>query len=125
MLRPSEGLRDPRRAVARNVHLRGVGNRIRQCFEDLLTSQVLTEFENAHDDCPFAEDLIWKGPRDRLRHEFEAELVQEGYQSGLLRELLCQADDPDATVLPDWIEHGFPIGINREIECAGIFPRTR
>lgn len=53
------GLRDPRRAVARNAQLQTVGGRIRSCFEDLLEEEVLRKFENANDEIPFAEELIW------------------------------------------------------------------
>lgn len=115
------GLRDPRRAVARNAQLQTVGGRIRSCFEDLLEEEVLHKFENANDEIPFAEELIWEAQR-RLALEFQAELLQNGYQSGLLRSMLEQAHDPDAKTLPTWLEDGF--GINREIEYTGIFPQT-
>ena len=86
-------VKDPEKAVARNAHLRRAGNRIRQCFEDLLTQQVLTEFENVHEESPFADDLGWAA-RERFRHEFETELIQKGCQYGLLREVLSQAQKP-------------------------------
>ena len=117
------GLRDPRRAVARCKELQQVGRQIRQLLDQSLTDDILTCFENSVDECPFPEWLIWKARYSLTRH-FEAEAKDEGYQSDLLRQLLTQAKDPDATVLPAWIEDGFPIGINQQITYTGVFPRS-
>ena len=117
------GLRDPRRAVARCKELQQVGRQIRQLLDQSLTDDILTCFENSVDECPFPEGLIWKARYSLTRH-FEAEAKDEGYQSDLLRQLLTQAKDPDATVLPAWIEDGFPIGINQQITYTGVFPRS-
>jgi hypothetical protein len=38
--------------------------------------------------------------------------------------LLEAAGDPDAFVLRDWLVNGAPLGIDREIEYTGIFPRN-
>ena len=50
--------------------------------------------------------------------------MEEGYQIGLLEALLLSANDPDARVLPSWLKVGVPIGIARDTEYTGIFPRT-
>ena len=39
----------------------------------------------------------------------------------LFRALASEAHDPD-THVPDWLEHGAPLGISSPIQRAGIFP---
>ena len=51
------GLRDPRRAVARNPKLRSTGMTIRACLDELLNDEVLTEFENVQSTSPFSTEL--------------------------------------------------------------------
>lgn len=117
------GLRDPRRAVARNPQLRATGATIRACLEGLLKDEVLTEFENVKDESPFPDELVIAA-REALATAFNAEVCEEGYQIGLLEAMLHRANDPDATVLPSWLREGFPIGIARDIDYTGIFART-
>lgn len=105
------------------THLRKVGDRIRACLEDFLTKGVLDEFDNAKDACPFNVGLI-EAARFRLVQEFRAELVSEGYQRGLLKAMLTQANDPDTDVLPTWLVEGCPIGICEDTPYTGVFPQT-
>ena len=47
------------------------------------------------------------------------------YDFRLWRILLSAAQDPDAEVLPRWLEHGCPTGIDESvIDPTGIFPPT-
>ena len=117
------GLRDPRRAVARNKQLQRVGQRIRQCLDRYLSGGVIKAFEETKDACPFSDELVLAARRS-LATEFCAELEVDGYQSWLLGSMLTQANDPDAATLPGWLRDGFPIGISEEITYTGIFPQT-
>ena len=109
--------------MARNANLRTTGDTIRACLDELLNDEVLTEFGNVQDASPFSDELI-SAARRSLATAFNAEILEEGYQVGLLEALLLSANDPDASVLPSWLREGFPIGIARDIEYTGIFPRT-
>ena len=44
--------------------------------------------------------------------------IIRGLWSGLRR----AAEDWDSEILDDWINHGVPMGVNSEIQTAGIFP---
>ena len=116
------GLRDPRKAVAKSQGLQRVGAKIRSALDLCLTSAVIESFET-HLTVP---DGLVSQARQLLHEEFEVDEVSnpEGYRTALLRSMLGLAEDPDAGVVPAWLEDGVPLGISLPIQNTGIFPAT-
>ena len=117
------GLRDPRRAVARSASLRKVGDNIRVALDACLDGCALDSFEKSTTTCPFSEAVIAKA-RARLSAVFRAPLRERGFQDQLLQQLMTEAHDPDAHVVPKWMNEGFPLGISRPIIHTNVFPST-
>ena len=71
------------------------------------------------------EELIERA-RTVLHDEFKVNDVSnpEGHRTALLRCMLEQACDLDAKVVPDWLDHGVPLGVSAPIVNTGIFPAT-
>ena len=115
------GLRDPRRAVARSCTLRQTGAKIRNVINEFLSDELIASFDNANGVCPFSSELLMAA-RQKLARVFGAEPNAEGYQTNLFKQILFEADDPDRNTIPDWLEFGFPLGINEQIVNNGIFP---
>ena len=62
--------------------------------------------------------------RRKLAHAFSTEPETTGYQTSIFKQILSEAGDPDCNAIPDWLEFGFPLGINDQIVNNGIFPET-
>lgn len=116
------GLRDPRRAVAKSRGLQGVGAKIRTALDQCIDTSAILSFEKQ---LVLPEELIERA-RTVLHDEFKVHDVSnpEGYRTALLRCMLEQACDLDAKVVPDWLDHGVPLGISAPIVNTGIFPAT-
>lgn len=117
------GLRDPRRAVARNPHLRSTGGRLRKALEIGLTSEVVARFEQCPEGCPFDAELVAITQR-AIAEEFQAQLIGNGYEKKLIFALLHAAHDPDRDILPKWLDEGFPLGVEQTIPWSAVFPKT-
>ena len=59
-----------------------------------------------------------------LLEEFGAQPSQDKWPIDLWRAMLVAADDPEKTVLPEWMATGFPLGIASDIQYVGVFPST-
>ena len=117
------GLRDPRRAVARSLKLRRVGERIRTVLDRCYSVQDLLSFEKA---VGMGAELVYRCRRE-MAAEFNVSCTfvsVADYQTDLLESLLQEAEDKDAKVLPGWLRHGVPLGISQPIENTNIFPAT-
>ena len=118
-----DGFRDPRRAVARSASLRKAGDNIRVALDACLDDCALDSFEKSTATRPFPESVIAKA-RARLSVVFRAPLRERGFQDQLLQQLMTEAHDPDAHVVPKWMNEGFPFGISRPIVRRNVFPNT-
>lgn len=56
---------------------------------------------------------------------FGVEVSGSGLPLELWKKLLSEANDPEKDILPNWIEQGFPLGINSCIDHSGVFPVTQ
>ena len=117
------GLRDPRRAVARSSSLRQTGAQIRHVMDEFLSDELVAKFENANGQCPFSSELV-QAARFRLAQSFHTEPAADGYQTNLFKTILHSAKDPDRDTIPQWLEYGFPLGIEEPIANNGVFPET-
>ena len=117
------GLRDPQTAVVRNQLLRIVGERVRSCMDRFISSTVAARFEAKPSACPFSDEELQEA-RTALAKEFDTEACHDGYEKSLFSAVLEAANDPDAKVIPSWIETGFPLGVKSTIEHTGVFPKT-
>eukprot|EP00435_Cladocopium_sp_Y103_P027145 s3386_g6.t1 len=117
------GLRNPRRAVALSLKLRRVGERIRTVLDQCYSVDHLKHFEAT---VGMDDETVYRC-RCALADEFNAEVTCDrvvGYQVSLLGALLSEAGDLDASVSPDWLQHGVPLGVSRPKANTGIFPAT-
>ena len=62
--------------------------------------------------------------RRMLLEEFVDQPSQDKKPIDLWRAMLVAADDPEKTVLPEWMATGFPLGIVSDIQYVGVFPST-
>ena len=107
------GLRDPRRSVAMSEALRKAGKRIRRCLDSCTTDCMLASFES---ELGKNEDAV-KVAQRAIAKEFRVnaeDIAESGYQASIIRNILKEAEDPDAEVLYSWITEGVPLGISRE-----------
>ena len=117
------GLRSPRFAVMKSASLREVGRCIRSA---LATVDSERQFDRLEGDFQSGVEDCWLDEvRKALAAEFQAEIVSDGLQGSLWSAMLRDASDPDASVLPEWIENGFLVGISRSIQHTNIFPKTQ
>eukprot|EP00913_Durusdinium_trenchii_P033134 g31021.t2 len=116
------GLRDPRKAVARNRALRKMGHRVREALALCIGEHDLSLFEK---DMKVSPELIQKAVQ-MLHEEFEVNETQnaEGYKVALFQAMLDAAGDADAQVLPRWLNDGVPLGLSAPIEHTNVFPAT-
>ena len=116
------GLRHPRDAVRKSEELRRTGSRIRRVVEDHMTNDRIRAM---CEDCTAGMSKEWiLEVRRALGSGFGAEVTDSGLQADLSQKLLECAADKDACTLPQWMRHGFPLGIEEEIKNNGIFPAT-
>ena len=116
------GLRDPRHAVTTNPALRKVGSAIRVLISEACRGVEVDKFEQEpHLGIP---EVIVSDLRASLAQRYGAAEVDKGFQVEIWRGLLKEAEDVDAQVLPEWMAHGFPLGIKEEIVNPGVFPAT-
>lgn len=59
-----------------------------------------------------------------LAEEFDVEVEEGPWPVSLWASVLKAANDPERDTLPGWMREGFPLGISKEIEYTGVFPRT-
>ena len=116
------GLRNPRHAVMKSPKLRAVGERIR-CVVSPLVSDELASTLNEEITAGVSRDWVLD-VRHALCREFGVVSSDKGLQPDLWQAMLRDADDPDADCLPDWLRHGFPLGIKCKILNTGVFPST-
>ena len=127
------GMRDPHRAVVKLPTLQSLGTKMWERWQ---------RFRSAHpkalevaegygtEDCKFNEEIVdlW---RAELCDLWGAEppgvvLRPRGtygtpVHHGMLAAWVKKSGDPD-THVPVWLREGTPLGIEKEIQCAGIFP---
>ena len=118
------GLRNPRASVARNSRLRNTGLKLRRVLDAALTPEALRAFQSCPTETPFSPEAMAK-VRDALATEFSTTATHSGYEKGVLQALLEQSHDLDASVIPQWLNEGFPLGIIHPIPHTGIFPQTQ
>ena len=92
-------------------------------INEFLSVELVSRMDKDNGVCPFPTDLI-VAARRKLAHAFSTEPETTGYQTGICRQILSEADDPDCSTIPDWLEFGFPLGSNDQIVNNGIFPET-
>ena len=116
------GLRDPRRAVAKNPLLQKAGKRIKSALDMCISKEALDQFERTLE---VDESLVLRA-RQALHEEFDVTEVSnpEGYRTTLFRAMLQCAEDVDSEVVPRWLDEGVPLGISVPIEHTSVFPQT-
>ena len=122
------GLRNPNRAVAKSATLRKVGVRVRKVLESVVQGIPSTLAKGAKigtEDAVDFTDREIKFTRKALAKEFNIDYPGQlsGYWAGLFKALIVDSGDLDVDI-PDWIDRGFPLGIDRPIVARGIFPAT-
>ena len=116
------GLRNPRFAVMRSPALRAVGKRIRAAIDKVSCDVQLDCLEK--DIQGGVTDEWITSIRAQLAAEFHTSWTADGLQAPLWKSVLESAKDPDAQVLSEWLQNGFPLGISCEIAHTGVFPST-
>ena len=116
------GLRFAKRAVARSTLLRNVGQRIRTVFDAWMTDNLLQGLQENLELGISEQDVAQL--RRMLLEEFVDQPSQDKKPIDLWRAMLVAADDPEKTVLPEWMATGFPLGIASDIQYVGVFPST-
>ena len=117
------GLRNPRASVARNSHLRTTGLKLRRVLDAAVTPEALHDFQSCPTESPFSPEAMAQ-VREALATEFSTTATHSGYEKKILQALLEQSHDPDAFVIPKWLNESFPLGIIHPIPHTGIFPQT-
>ena len=116
------GLRHARRAVLRSSRLRHTGQKLRRIIDEWMTPDLLQKLEN--DIAGGLADEAVLDLRSRLTSFFNVDSNKSGLQSNLWRAILQDAGDPEQNILPEWMETGFPLGIEADISQSGVFPVT-
>ena len=122
-LRTVGGLRDARKAVLKNSDLQKTGQRLRRVLMACLTDEMMARFEAQPQEMPFNSCQLAE-TKHALALEFGAKVSETGFENSLIARILEASSDLDAKVIPQWLNEGFPIGINKTIEHTGIFPQT-
>ena len=118
------GLRNARKSVQQNRHLRWVGQKVRNIIDELYDKEVMEKFELDVTE-GISEDWVTV-VRSSLMEQFgvKEETTAEGLQIALWEALLMASKDVDATAIPKWMREGFPLGIDGEIDFTGVFAGT-
>ena len=138
MLREAEnqaalgGMRNPSTSVARIPGWGSVGDRLRYCLE-----RIVTEHEDTFRTIIGAlgtatasaiPERIVQSAQLAIEAEFGIPAGRTGHHSSMrflrgdiLQALVTAARDPERSV-PDWVDHGAPLGIVHDIPTHGIFP---
>ena len=117
------GLRNVKRAVSKSTSLRTVGRQLRQCVNDWMLDSDIDSL-NANIQCGIDSSRLQE-LRKVASTAFEVEVSEIGLPLELWKKLLSEANDPEKDILPNWIEQGFPLGINSCIDHSGVFPVTQ
>ena len=127
------GMRDPHRAVVKLPTLQNLGTKMWERWQRFRTThpKALEVAESYGTEvCEFNEEVVdlW---RAELCDLWGADLPgvvlrpRGAYGTpvhhGMLAAWVRRSGDPDLHV-PVWLKEGTPLGIEREIQCAGIFP---
>jgi len=128
------GLRDPYKVVLPRSNMLTIGLKIRAAWEHFdrqfkEASRVGEQYGTK--ECSLDDRLIveWRArlkrvvgaqapPAVRVTHKW---IYKSPLQAEIIKAWIEKGNDPDKYV-PEWIEHGAPLGIERPIETAGIFP---
>ena len=124
------GMRHPLLAVDKVPGLRPAGVVVRAALESYLDSRPdvsdLIEASIAEGTCRVPESAL-EDLAIRLGKVLNTDKIGKGpkslWRAGLVQAFVRTAGDPD-TALGQWLEHGAPTGVAKDIECLGIFPRT-
>ena len=118
------GLRNPLKAVTTNADLRSTGIRLRSVLQSFISTEVIRQFEADPTVSPFDPALL-ESVQHALAWEFSAAVLPTtGYQNDIIAKVLQSAGDPDSFVIPNWLNEGFPLGINCPIPHTNVFPKT-
>ena len=118
------GLRNPLKAVTTSAELRSTGVRLRSVLQPFISAEVIRQFEADPTISPFGSDLL-ESVQQALALEFSAAVLPiSGYQNDIIAKVLQSASDPDSAVIPNWLNEGFPLGINCPIPHTNVFPKT-
>ena len=128
------GLRDPYKVVLPRSNMLTIGLRIRaawELFERQYKNAIVVGETYGTKECSLDDRLIqeWRArlkrvvgaqapPAVRVQHKW---IYKSPLQAEIIRAWIEKGNDPDKFI-PDWIENGAPLGIERTIETAGIFP---
>ncbi|MCP4239086.1 MAG: hypothetical protein GY772_00830, partial [bacterium] len=127
------GMRNPRTVLRRVPGWARVGQRIRRVIET-----TCKRLGKGGDVAERLGDATYAGPetgvleaiREDLCTEFGATRKKQAplpwganmdLEIGLLEQIARQAGDPEKEVM-EWMEHGCPLGIDRQIARSGVFP---
>ena len=124
------GMRHPRLAVDKIPGLRPAGAVVREALESYLDSRPdvsdSIEASIAEGTCRVPESAL-KELANRLGKVLHTGKIGKGpkslWRAGFVQAFVSTAGDPD-TALGQWLEHGAPTGVAKDVECLGIFPRT-
>ena len=123
------GLRNPHQAVARLPKLKRLGPRLRKAVLaamnekwKLLPSGGAEKLFGLTDGIP--KELVSCAVK-HLAEEFGTDAQEEPgpYRAQLLAEMVRQGEDPEVSV-PEWMTHGYPLGIEVPLTVNEVFPAT-
>ena len=126
------GLRDPYKVVLPRSNMLTIGLKIRaawELFERQFKEASRVGEQYGTKECSLDDKLIveWRArlkkvvgaqapPAVRVTHKW---IYKSPLQAEIIKAWIEKGNDPDKYV-PEWIEHGAPLGIERPIETAGI-----
>ena len=115
------GLRCARQSVQRSYNLRKAGEKIRYVIEAMRDDRVLEAWEK---DVQKGLEMEWVNKvRFALGAAFGVPVTaNKELQPGLWKAMLSEAEDCEMNFIPQWLEFGFPLGINQDITPSGAFP---
>ena len=131
---PVGGMRDPHLAVRRYPTVQALGKRMWACWEEFARSnkQALLAAETyGTEACEFDLEMVgrwkaklaelWDPPKKQGLNLKPNNIYYTPVDTEMIRGWQRKSGDPEKWV-PYWLEVGAPLGIERSIQTAGIFP---
>lgn len=131
---PIGGMRDPHLSVRKLPTVQALGKRTWAAWEEFAKKNkkaVLVAESYGTEDCKFDEDVVtewkarltelWDPPKKQGLNLKPNNIYYTPVDTEMVRGWQRKSGDPEKWV-PYWLEVGAPLGIERNIQTAGIFP---
>ena len=124
------GMRNPKGSVDQLPGLGGFGRWFSEFLDEFIVKRpelrTCVETTRRGEPVPFPQEMVREAQLE-LAEALGTELQESTGSplcSSLLRALADWTDDPDASLLADWVDTGAPIGIRHPIPSTGVFPQV-